>query len=125
MIEHKLDRLKREIRDQSSLKRTFTKNNALNFYETEISQSLEDSVIGSSLTTYQWNCVQKAADTLSNHIDKDKEMLVSEIEFLILSSISFTHANKKFSKKLNVIKKYIKQKGLSKPIGMSGKRSDG
>lgn len=77
-----------------------------------------NSLIGEILSTDQRLLVERVAKSLSGHLGYDQKILADEIEYVILSKTSFTQANNDFSKKLNTIKKYIKQQGWSTPVGM-------
>lgn len=77
-----------------------------------------NSLIGEIISTDQRLLVERVAKSLSGHLGYDQKILANEIEYVILSKTSFTQANNDFSKKLNTIKKYIKQQGWSTPVGM-------
>lgn len=77
-----------------------------------------DAVIGESLTRMQIAVIQNIAAELCQFVDIDLAQLSQEIQYVILSSTSFSYAGRDFAKKLNTIKKTIKERGWSTPVGM-------
>src|SRR3990167_4111787 len=77
-----------------------------------------DAVIGETLTRMQVAVIQNTAAELCNFAGIDLAQLSQEIQYVILSSASFSYAGRDFAKKLNTIKKTIKERGWNTPVGM-------
>ncbi|GEM_PF-2138468 len=81
-----------------------------------------DALIGDVLTPNQLAIVQNTARELSVHIKCDPETFVKELETVLISNKSFTYANCDFLKKLNTIKKMIKERGWQTPVAFVEKQ---
>lgn len=75
-----------------------------------------DALIGDALTPKQVVIIANIARQLSSRVNRNPDAFAKELETVILSSTSFTHANRDFLKKLNTIKKVIKERGWQTPV---------
>jgi len=91
-------------------------------FSKKIAMDGNDALIADVLTPNQLTIVQNTARELSAHVNRDPDLLGKELEVVILSSTSFTHANRDFLKKLNTIKKIIKERGWQTPAVMLEKK---
>ncbi len=87
-------------------------------FSKKIKNTSADALIADVLTPTQIKIVQDTACELSQFASADSEQLAKEIEFVILSNASFSNANRDFFKKLNTIKKVIKEARWNTPAGM-------
>lgn len=76
-----------------------------------------DFLIGEKLTESQQTEIEQAAKNLQHHC-KNSANLAQEIAFVMLSIKSFTQCGDDFYKKLNAIKKTIRESKWRKPVGM-------
>lgn len=74
-----------------------------------------DALIGDALTSKQLAIIENTARELSSRVNRNADVFAKELETVILSSTSFTHANRDFFKKLNTIKKMINERGWQTP----------
>lgn len=81
-----------------------------------------DVLIGDVLTPKQLTILENTARELCTHVNRSPEILMHEIENVILSDTSFTNANRDFFKKLNTIKKMIKERGWQTPAAFIKKK---
>lgn len=81
-----------------------------------------DALIGDALTPKQISIVENTAHELCTHVNRAPEILMREIESVILSDTSFTNANRDFFKKLNTIKKVIKDHRWQTPVSYIEKK---
>jgi hypothetical protein len=80
--------------------------------------SLEDAMIGESLTLGQIKRVQSIVETFDS---QNKEQLTEEICFCLLNKSQFTGCGRDFSKKLNAIRAVILRGDWQTPVGMLAK----
>jgi hypothetical protein len=81
-----------------------------------------DALIGDVLTPKQLTLIENTARELSSRVNRNPDVFAKELETVILSSTSFTHANRDFFKKLNTIKKMIKERGWQTPAAFIEKK---
>lgn len=81
-----------------------------------------DALIDDALTPKQLAIVENTARTLSSRVNRNPDVFAKELETVILSSTSFTQANRDFFKKLNTIKKMIKERGWQTPAAFVEKK---
>lgn len=81
-----------------------------------------DVLIGEKLTEAQIKIIQTEASELCKNVAVDHVQLSQEIEFVILSNTAFSNASHDFYKKLNTIKKVIKEGRWNTPAGMIEKK---
>ena len=81
-----------------------------------------DALIGDALTPNQLAIVENTARALSSRVNRTPDAFAKELETVILSSASFSHANRDFLKKLNTIKKMIKERGWQTPAVLIEKK---
>lgn len=92
-------------------------------FSKKIENNSADALIADVLTQSQVKIIEHTACELAKLSTVDSTTLTKEIEFVILSKTAFTNANRDFFKKLNTIKKVIKEGRWNSPASMLEKKA--
>lgn len=91
-------------------------------FSKKIADTVSDSIIGETLTVSQQKAIADSAHALCSMLSIDQSQLSKEIEYVILSNTAFSNAGHDFNKKLNTIKKVIKEGRWNTPVGLTEKK---